>query len=47
MTGDLREYISNLKKSKEINNVLRYVENSIIIKNIYIENKLVNFITKK
>jgi len=36
-----------IKKSKEINNVLRYVENSIIIKNIYIENKLVNFITKK
>ena len=36
-----------IKKSKEINNVLKYVKNSIIIKNIYIKNKLVNFITKK
>ena len=33
--------------SKEINNVLKYVKNSIIIKNIYINNKLINFITKK
>jgi len=36
-----------LKKSKEINNVSKYVKNSILIKNIYIKNKLVNFITKK
>ena len=36
-----------IKKSKEINNVLKYVENVTIIKNIYIKNKLINFITKK
>jgi len=36
-----------IKKSKEIDNVSKYIENSTIIKNIYIKNKLVNFITKK
>ena len=36
-----------IKKSKEISNVLKYIEGTIIIKNIYIKNKLVNFITKK
>jgi len=36
-----------LKKSKEIDNVSKYIENVTIIKNIYIKNKLVNFITKK
>ena len=36
-----------IKKSKEIDNVSKYLENSVIIKNIYIKNKLVNFITKK
>ena len=36
-----------IKKSKEINNVLKYFENVTIIKNIYIKNKLINFITKK
>ena len=36
-----------VKKSKQISNVLKHVENSIIIKNIYIKNKLLNFITKK
>ena len=36
-----------IKKSKEIENVAKYVENTKIIKNIYIKNKLVNFITKK
>ena len=37
-----------IKKSKEIDNVSKYVENTAkIIKNIYIKNKLVNFITKK
>ena len=35
------------KKSKQTSNVLKHVENSIIIKNIYIKNKLINFITKK
>tara|TARA_B100000029_G_scaffold516098_1_gene626881 strand:- start:1627 stop:4170 length:2544 start_codon:yes stop_codon:yes gene_type:complete len=36
-----------IKESKEIDNVSKYLKNSIIIKNIYIKNKLVNFITKK
>jgi len=36
-----------IKKSKEIENVFKYVENAEIIKNIYIKNKLINFITKK
>ena len=36
-----------VKKSKQISNVLKHVENLIIIKNIYIKNKLINFITKK
>jgi len=36
-----------IKKSKEIDNVLKHLENTTVIKNIYIKNKLVNFITKK
>ena len=36
-----------IKKSKEIDNVLKYVETATLIKNIYIKNKLVNFIIKK
>jgi len=37
-----------IKKSKEIDNVSKHVKNTAkIIKNIYIKNKLVNFITKK
>ena len=37
-----------IKKSKEIDNVSKHVKNTTkIIKNIYIKNKLVNFITKK
>ena len=36
-----------IKKSKEIDNVSKHIENTTIIKNIYVENKLVNFITKK
>jgi leucyl-tRNA synthetase len=39
--------ISIIKKSKEMDNVSKYIENTIVIKNIYIKNKLVNFITKK
>ena len=38
---------SVIKKSKEIDNVSKYISNTVIIKNIYIKNKLVNFITKK
>ena len=36
-----------VKKSKEIDNVSKHIGNTTIIKNIYIKNKLVNFITKK
>ena len=36
-----------IQKSKKIDNVSKYIENASIIKNIYIKNKLVNFITKK
>ena len=36
-----------IKKSKEIDNVSKFTKNAVIIKSIYIKNKLVNFITKK
>jgi len=36
-----------VKKAKENKNVLKYLENIKIIKNIYIKNKLINFIIKK
>ena len=36
-----------IKKSKAVENVLKHIENSTIVRNIYIKNKLVNFITKK
>ena len=36
-----------IKKSKEIDNVIKHIGNSTIIKNIYIKNKLVNLIIKK
>ena len=36
-----------IKKLKEMNNISKYIENAVIIKNIYIKNKLINFITKK
>ena len=36
-----------IEKSKGIDNVFKYLENTLIIKNIYIKNKLINFITKK
>ena len=36
-----------INKSKEIDNVLKNLENTKIIKNIYIKNRLINFITKK
>jgi len=41
------EEISIIKKSKEMDNVSKYIENTVVIKNIYIKNKLLNFITKK
>ena len=43
----LNEKIPTIKKSKEMDNVLKHLKNAVIIKNIYIKNKLVNFITKK
>ena len=36
-----------IKKSRENENVSKFLENSTIIKNIYIKNRLINFITKK
>ena len=39
--------ITIIKKSKEIDNVSKHMRNTTVIKNIYIKNKLVNFITKK
>ena len=36
-----------IKKSKEIDNVAKHLENVTVLKNIYIKNKLVNFITRK
>ena len=36
-----------ITKSKEVENVTKYIENTEIIKNIYIKNKIINFITKK
>ena len=36
-----------LVQSKKIENVSKHIEDKIIIKNIYIKNKLINFITKK
>ena len=36
-----------IKKSKKVDNVSKHIEKTTIIKNIYLKNKLVNFITKK
>ena len=36
-----------IKNAKKIDNVSKYIGKSTIIKNIYLKNKLVNFITKK
>ena len=36
-----------IDKSSKVDNVSKYLENSVIIKKIYIKNKLLNFITKK
>ena len=36
-----------IRKSKAVVNVSKYIANTKVIKNIYIKNKLVNFITKK
>ena len=36
-----------IKKSKEVDNVSRHIGSNEIVKNIYIKNKLINFIIKK
>jgi len=36
-----------IEKSKKIDNVLKHIQKTKIIKNIYIKNKLINFITEK
>ena len=36
-----------IKKAKKVDNVSKHIENTGIIKNIYLKNKLINFITKK
>ena len=36
-----------IKKSKEIENVQKFLKKTVIIRNIYIKNKLINFIIKK
>ena len=36
-----------IKKAKMVNNVSKYIENKKIIKNIYLKNKLINFIIEK
>ena len=36
-----------IEQAKKQDNVSKYIENSTIIKNIYLKNKLINFITKK
>ena len=41
------EEVTVIKKSKAIDNVSKFIGNAVIIKNIYIKNKLVNFIVKK
>jgi len=46
MPADSEEVIV-IKKTKEVENVLKYIENTKIMKNIYVKNKLVNFITEK
>ena len=46
MPMDSKE-IMVIKKSKDIDNVSKHIENTAIKKNIYIKNKLINFITKK
>ena len=36
-----------IEKAKTIDNVSKHVENVKVIKNIYLKNKLINFITEK
>ena len=36
-----------IERAKKIDNVLKHLENMKIIKNIYVKNKLINFIVKK
>ena len=36
-----------IERAKKIDNVLKHVKDMTIIKNIYIKNKLINFIVKQ
>ena len=36
-----------IEEAKKIDNVSKHVANTTIIKNVYLKNKLINFITKK
>ena len=47
--SELEKIADNVKdqQSQKIENVSKYIMNTTIVKNIYIKNKLVNFITKK
>ena len=36
-----------IERSKKIDNVYKYLQNSKVLKNIYVKNKLINFIIKK
>ena len=45
--AEVQSVIITIDTTKEIDNVLKYIKAATLIKNIYIKNKLVNFITKK
>ena len=36
-----------IEEAKKIDNVSKHIANTTIIKNVYLKNKLINFITKK
>ena len=36
-----------IERAKKIDNVSKNIENKVILKNIFLKNKLINFITKK
>ena len=36
-----------IKEAKKVENVSKYIANTKILKNIYLKNKLINFIIKK
>ena len=36
-----------IERAKKVDNVSKKIENKVILKNIFLKNKLINFITKK